>query len=113
MNSQRFVRMPVLAAEAQIYHRLLAMDQLEAQSIASKFLKGRPLVELYDSLLIPALTMADKTGTKEQLTQPGRSFSISPSTKWSSSFPSINWRTPHPLKIPRVYQMPRTIPTPG
>jgi hypothetical protein len=51
---------PVLAAEAQIYQRLLAMDQLEAQSIASQFLKGKPLVELYDSLLIPALTMAER-----------------------------------------------------
>jgi predicted PurR-regulated permease PerM len=50
---------PVLAAEAQIYQRLLAMDQLEAQSIANRFLKGRPLIELYDSLLIPALTMAE------------------------------------------------------
>jgi predicted PurR-regulated permease PerM len=51
---------PVLAAEAQIYQRLLAMDQPEAQSIASKFLKGRPLVEMYDELLIPALTMAEQ-----------------------------------------------------
>ena len=45
---------PVLAAEAQIYQRLLAMDQLEAQAIVDEFLKGRPLVELYDSVLIPA-----------------------------------------------------------
>jgi len=51
---------PVLAAEAQIYQRLLAMDQLEAHSIVSQFLKGRPLVELYDSVLIPALSMAEQ-----------------------------------------------------
>jgi predicted PurR-regulated permease PerM len=50
---------PVLAAEAQIYQRLLAMDQPEAQAVVSQFLKGRPLVELYDSVLIPALTMAE------------------------------------------------------
>jgi predicted PurR-regulated permease PerM len=51
---------PVLAAEAQIYQRLLAMDQLEAHTIVGQFLKGRPLVELYDSVLIPALSMAEQ-----------------------------------------------------
>jgi len=51
---------PVLAAEAQIYQRLLAMDQLEAHAIVGGLLKGRPLVELYDSVLIPALTMAEQ-----------------------------------------------------
>jgi hypothetical protein len=50
----------VLAAEAQLYQRLLAMDQLEAHSIVAQFLKGRPLVELYDSVLIPALSMAEQ-----------------------------------------------------
>jgi predicted PurR-regulated permease PerM len=51
---------PVLAAEAQLYQRLLAMDQLEAHTIVDRFLKGRPLVELYDSVLIPALSMAEQ-----------------------------------------------------
>jgi predicted PurR-regulated permease PerM len=51
---------PVLAAEAQIYQRLLAMDQSEAHTIVTNFLKGRPLVELYDSVLIPALSMAEQ-----------------------------------------------------
>ena len=50
----------MLAPEAQIYQRLLAMDQLEAQTIVGQFLKGRPLVELYDSVLIPALSMAEQ-----------------------------------------------------
>jgi predicted PurR-regulated permease PerM len=51
---------PVLAAEAQIYQRLLAMDQLEARTVVDQFLKGKPLVELYDSVLIPALSMAEQ-----------------------------------------------------
>ena len=50
----------VLAPEAQIYQRLLAMDQVEAQTIVDEFLKGRPLVELYDLVLIPALSMAEQ-----------------------------------------------------
>jgi hypothetical protein len=51
---------PALAAEAQIYQRLLAMDQTEAHTIVGEFLKGRPLVELYDQVLIPALNMAEQ-----------------------------------------------------
>jgi predicted PurR-regulated permease PerM len=51
---------PVLAAEAQIYQRLLAMDQVEAHTVVDQFLRGRPLVELYDAVLIPALSMAEQ-----------------------------------------------------
>jgi predicted PurR-regulated permease PerM len=51
---------PVLSTEAQVYQRLLAMDQLEAQTIVTQFLKGKSLVELYDSVLIPALSMAEQ-----------------------------------------------------
>jgi predicted PurR-regulated permease PerM len=50
---------PVLAPEAQIYQRLLAMDQSEARTVIDQFLKRRPMIELYDSLLIPALSMAE------------------------------------------------------
>jgi predicted PurR-regulated permease PerM len=49
-----------LAAEAQLYQRLLAMDQQEAQGIVGQFLKGKSLVEMYDALLIPALSMAEQ-----------------------------------------------------
>jgi len=51
---------PVLAPEAQIYQRLLAMDQMEAQAVVDEFLKGRPLAELYDLVLVPALSMAEQ-----------------------------------------------------
>jgi predicted PurR-regulated permease PerM len=50
----------VLSIEAQVYQRLLAMDQLEAQTLVGQFLKGKSLVELYDSVLIPALSMAEQ-----------------------------------------------------
>jgi predicted PurR-regulated permease PerM len=49
-----------LEAEAQLYQRLLAMDQLEARTIVDSFLKERPLIELYDSVLIPTLTLAEQ-----------------------------------------------------
>jgi predicted PurR-regulated permease PerM len=51
---------PALSAEAQVYQRLLAMDQGEAQTIVNQVLKETSLVELYDTVLIPALTMAEQ-----------------------------------------------------
>jgi hypothetical protein len=50
----------VLGAEAQLYQRLLAMDQPEAHAIVVRFLKEKPLVEFYDSVLIPALSLAEQ-----------------------------------------------------
>jgi len=49
-----------LEAEAQLYQRLLARDQSEARTVVDSFLKGKPLIELYDSVLIPALSLAEQ-----------------------------------------------------
>jgi predicted PurR-regulated permease PerM len=49
-----------LSADAHFYERLLAMDQTEAHAIADRFLQGKPLVELYDSVLVPALSLAEQ-----------------------------------------------------
>jgi len=49
-----------LSSEALFYERLLAMDQREARAVANRFLEGKPLVELYDSVLIPALTLVEQ-----------------------------------------------------
>jgi len=48
-----------LVAEAQIYQRLLAMDEQEARAVADGYLKDHSLAQLYDLVLIPALTMAE------------------------------------------------------
>jgi hypothetical protein len=48
-----------LEAEALIYQRLLDMDEQEARSVADRYLKEHSLTQLYDLVLIPALTMAE------------------------------------------------------
>lgn len=50
----------VLEAEAQLYQRLLARDQPEARGIVDTFQKENSLIELYDSVLIPALSLAEQ-----------------------------------------------------
>ena len=51
---------PVLSPEARFYQRLLAMDQDEAMELAEKFLEDHSLVELYDTVIIPALHLAEQ-----------------------------------------------------
>jgi predicted PurR-regulated permease PerM len=48
-----------LSPEALFYERLLAMDQREAHTVAKRFLEDHSLVELYDSVLIPALALVE------------------------------------------------------
>jgi predicted PurR-regulated permease PerM len=58
---------PVLAADARIYQRLLAMDDQEARTVAALYLKGNSLTQLYDAVMIPALTMAEQDRHKGAL----------------------------------------------
>jgi predicted PurR-regulated permease PerM len=51
---------PVLSPEAHYYQRLLASDQSEAKHVLEEYLKTNSLEELYDSVLIPALALAEQ-----------------------------------------------------
>lgn len=51
---------PVLEPQAQLYQRLLAMDSDEARSVVDLFLKTHTRLELYDLVMIPALTLAEQ-----------------------------------------------------
>ncbi|MGI8771517.1 MAG: AI-2E family transporter [Acidobacteriaceae bacterium] len=48
-----------LAPEAKFYERLLALDQPEAHAIADRFLEQHSLLELYDTVLLPALGLVE------------------------------------------------------
>jgi predicted PurR-regulated permease PerM len=65
---------PVLAAEAQVYQRLLAMDDQQARAVADLYLTENSLVQLYDSVLIPALTMAEQDRHKGALDKSREDF---------------------------------------
>jgi len=50
---------PVFEPKRRVYQRLLAGDQEEATELVEDELENRPLVEVYDTLLIPALALAE------------------------------------------------------
>ncbi len=67
---------PVLSPAAHFYQRLLAMDELEARAVVSSFLEGHSLLELYDVLMIPALSMAEEDRHKGALDHTRETFLI-------------------------------------
>ena len=50
---------PVFEPRKRIYQRLLAGDQEEAAELLEDYLEHSPLVEVYDTVLIPALALAE------------------------------------------------------
>jgi predicted PurR-regulated permease PerM len=51
---------PVLAPSAQVYQRLLAMDQEDARLVVVAFMKDATLTQLYDSVVVPTLGLAEQ-----------------------------------------------------
>jgi hypothetical protein len=64
----------VIETKVSYYQRLLAMDQDEAGEIVSEALKNQPLEQIYDELLIPALTSAKRDRRQGILTEENEEF---------------------------------------
>jgi hypothetical protein len=60
---------PVLTPEMHFYQRLLASDLSEARQVLDAFIHEKPLLELYDSVVIPALAMAQRDRYQDDLDQ--------------------------------------------
>jgi hypothetical protein len=58
---------PVMPPEAHYYQRLLANDQREASQVLETHLKGASLQDLYDTVLIPALHLAEQDRHRNEL----------------------------------------------
>jgi predicted PurR-regulated permease PerM/methylmalonyl-CoA mutase cobalamin-binding subunit len=50
---------PVFEPAKRVYQRLVAGDQEEAAELIEQYCENTPLLEVYDTLLIPALTLAE------------------------------------------------------
>jgi predicted PurR-regulated permease PerM len=87
---------PVLVPEAQVYQRLLAMDDQEARAVADVYLGESSLVQLYDSVIIPALTMAEQDRHKGALDPALEEFVFLSIKEMIAEF-SENTATPEPV----------------
>jgi predicted PurR-regulated permease PerM len=71
---------PVLPPEARFYQRLLAMDQDEARRILEQDFKDMCLGDLYDSVIVRALSLAEQDRHRDMLDETTEKF-IFQSTK--------------------------------
>jgi predicted PurR-regulated permease PerM/methylmalonyl-CoA mutase cobalamin-binding subunit len=58
---------PVLTPDAIFYQRLLALDQQDALNVLETLGKGKPLIQIFDEIVIPALAMAERDRHTGQL----------------------------------------------
>jgi predicted PurR-regulated permease PerM len=65
---------PVLAPHAVYYQRLLASDQTEARRVLEDYLKEKPLQDLYSSVVIPAMGLAEQDRHRNELDEETQNF---------------------------------------
>jgi predicted PurR-regulated permease PerM/methanogenic corrinoid protein MtbC1 len=65
---------PPLPLEAQVYHRLLALDADEVGVLLESSMKERTVAEFYDGVLIPALILAERDRHRGELTPEREEF---------------------------------------
>ncbi len=63
-----------LAPDVEYYQRLLAADQEDARRILERCRKNQPLEELYSSVVIPALSLAEHDRHRNELDQPTQDY---------------------------------------
>lgn len=84
-----------LSPEAQFYERLLAMDQPEAHQIATSFLEGRSLQELYDGVVLPALVLSERDRHKGVLDEIHSNWLYQSATELLAEL--TDYRSPEPV----------------
>jgi hypothetical protein len=87
-----------LAPEAKFYERLLATDQAEAHNIADRFLEGHSLVDLYDQVVMPALTMTEQDRHKGALDEVRSSYLFQSATELIAEL--TDYRSPAATEAP-------------
>ena len=65
---------PPIPPSAQLFQRLLARDDHEAGEVLESYLEDHSLAEVYDDVVIPALTMAERNRHQQDLTDEAERF---------------------------------------
>jgi predicted PurR-regulated permease PerM/methylmalonyl-CoA mutase cobalamin-binding subunit len=102
-----------LAPHEECYHRLLSFDLDEANDLAEAYVKTNSLTSLYDSVLIPTVTLAEMDAQRDELNAEQRSAihrhihdliedlgSAPPSKSQLAADKAVAEHTPFPLSGP-------------
>jgi predicted PurR-regulated permease PerM len=63
-----------LEPDVRFYQRLVALDRDGAVALVEEALKQRPRVEVFDQILIPALTRAERDAARDELSEQEQAF---------------------------------------
>jgi predicted PurR-regulated permease PerM len=63
-----------LEADVKFYQRLVALDRAGAVAVVEEALKQRPRVEVYDHVVIPALSRAERDASRDELGEQEEAF---------------------------------------
>jgi len=63
-----------LEGDVKLYQRLLALDQDGAVAVVEEALKVRPRIEVFDKVLVPALSRVERDYNRDDLDDRGREF---------------------------------------
>lgn len=92
---------PVMPPEAELYQRLLALDAQEAQAVIDRCCATKPVSEIYDSVVLPALAMAEEDRHRGALDDTREAFIIESIGEWiekSSSGDDAEFTGAHPSR---------------
>jgi predicted PurR-regulated permease PerM/methylmalonyl-CoA mutase cobalamin-binding subunit len=65
---------PTLTSDTRYYQRLLAGDREEAKHVLESYLETKPLEDLYDSVLLPALSLSERDRHRDRLDKSSAEF---------------------------------------
>jgi methylmalonyl-CoA mutase cobalamin-binding subunit len=65
---------PTLTSDTRYYQRLLAGDREEAKHVLESYLETKPLEDLYDSVLLPALSLSERDRHRDRLDRSSAEF---------------------------------------
>ena len=65
---------PPIPPSAQLFQRLLAREEREAGEVLDLYMEGHTLAQLYDDVVIPALTMAERHRHQQDLIEDSERF---------------------------------------
>ena len=91
-----------LSPAAHMYERLLAMDQSAATGIAERYLEGKPLVRLYDAVIIPVLSLAEEDRHRGSLTEVQANFVLLSMGELVARLTSYRQKEAGPLLDPEI-----------
>jgi predicted PurR-regulated permease PerM len=63
-----------LEPDVRLYQRLVALDREGAMEVVEEALKRQPRVEVFDQVLVPALTRAERDAARDELDDKGQEF---------------------------------------